>query len=106
MEYITDDFISIFFSGNIDYLEGNHGYPVSYAVNFDLKHNVPISMDEVIDTQKVSGKLQDALLEKIHNAMKEQLDKSIADSFDRMPLFRRNDSTVRSCSISFWSISS
>lgn len=84
IKFVSDNYVSILFTGNLTVQEACRSYGISYTVNFDLNRNTPISISEILDIRNNGDKVKSVLLEKIHYAMRKQLEKELTDSFEEL----------------------
>lgn len=77
IEQANDAFISILFFGLCDTYGAAHPNNITFTINFDLNHNRPLSLYDVITGE-------DNMLEKVHGAMESQLDKGTVEAFERL----------------------
>lgn len=73
----NDAFISILFTGLYNTYGAAHPNNISFTINFDLNHNKPLSLYDVII-------LEDNLLEKVHGAMESQLENEGVKAFEKL----------------------
>ena len=77
IKYANDAFISILFTGLYNTYGVAHPNNISFTINFDLKHNRPLSLYDVII-------VEDNMLGKVHGAMESQLGKEGAEAFETL----------------------
>lgn len=79
---VTDSYVSILFSGATNNHEASKVYNISFTINFDLLHNERVSISDVIGNEASTVESEDALLEKVHGAMKKQFESEVAGAFE------------------------
>lgn len=77
IKHANDVFISILFTGFYNTHGAAHPNNISFTINFDLNHNRPLSLYDVII-------IEDNFLEKVHGAMESQLKKEGVEAFEKL----------------------
>lgn len=77
IKHASDDLISILFTGFYNARTAAHPNNISYTINFDLKHNRPLNLYDVII-------IEDNILEKVHGAMESQFDQEGVESYEQL----------------------
>lgn len=77
VKHANDAFISILFTGFYNTQGAAHPNNISFTINFDLNHNRPLSLYDVII-------IEDNLLEKVHGAMESQNEKEGVGAFEKL----------------------
>ena len=77
VKHANDAFISILFTGFYNTQGAAHPNNISFTINFDLNHNRPLSLYDVII-------IEDNLLEKVHGAMESQIEKEGVEAFEKL----------------------
>lgn len=84
IKHANDAFISILFTGFYNTHGAAHPNNISFTINFDLSHNRPLSLYDVII-------LEDNMLEKVHGAMESQLEKEGVEAFEKLSVDELNE---------------
>lgn len=84
IKHANDAFISILFTGFYNAHGAAHPNNISFTINFDLNHNRPLSLYDVII-------LEDNMLEKVHGAMESQLEKEGVEAFEKLSVDELNE---------------
>lgn len=76
IKYATDAFISILFTGFYNTHGAAHPNNISFTINFDLNQNRPLRLYDMVV-------IEDNFLEKVHGAIKSQLDQEGLEIYER-----------------------